>query len=398
MIATTLQSLAVPLSDLQPDPRNARAHSARNLKAISDSLHRFGQQKPIVVTPDGVILAGNGTYTAAKALGWQELACTVFEGRESDFRAFAVADNRTAELAEWDYKELSTQLDDLRAARIGWTEQELDELEARAGAVAALETLQAAGSTTADELPLPTETRVKTGQLWRVGRHKLLCGDSTSPNIWQVHGLKIEEADFLWSDPPYGIGYVGRQKVRDALEGDHNLDAAKAGIEEAYRYLRKGGAVYTCSTGHELLCDWLTWCMAQGWWRDNLVWIKDTFVIGRKDYHAQHEALQYGWKPGESHDWSGDRKQSTVLQISRPRTSIEHPTMKPVELVLATLGNHVASKKQVCIDPFAGSGTTLVACDHLAISGYGIEIDPVYCEVILRRLEQKTGAKAEKIL
>jgi site-specific DNA-methyltransferase (adenine-specific) len=380
----------VSIDSLTFDPTNARLHDSKNLDAIVGSLKLFGQRKPIVVTPDNIVVAGNGTLEAAKTLGWTEIAIarTPAGWTWDQIKAYALADNRTAELAEWDPKVLADQLLELDAN--GWSLEEFG-----------FEPLQPPVNpedVEEDEVPEYTEPVSKLGDVWKLGNHLLVCGDATDPSCYDKI-LQGRKADAVWTDPPYGVAYVGKTKDALTIEND------KLNLEDLTQLLRdslgllwahtNGGAAWYVAAPHGQIG--LAFSIALNEldvWRHSLVWVKDTLVMGRADYHYKHEVLYYGWTQGSSHNWYGDRKQTTVFEIDRPKRNAEHPTMKPIQLIAKCLDN---STKQgdLVVDPFAGSGSTLIACEQMNRKAACIELDPKYVDVIVKRWEQLTGKTAE---
>ena len=381
----------VKLTDLHLDPGNARKHSERNLAAIKESLNRFGQRKPIVVQGQKV-LAGNGTLEAAKQLDWQEIQVVYApaDWDEETAKAFALADNRTAELAEWDESELAKQLLQLEEAdwdiqALGFETPTLRDLDEEK-----------------DEVPEPpVEPTSKLGQVWRLGRHKLLCGDSTELNNYKLL-LGNEKIDLVWTDPPYGVAYVG--KTKDAL----TIQNDKLTISELESFLRTvftnmaaqtkpGACWYVAAPSGVQFQAFSVPLYELEIWRHTLIWVKDSLVMGRADYHYRHEAIFYGWTPGAAHQEPPDRKQDTVWEIPRPKANKEHPTMKPLPLIIRAIENS-SQPKQNILDPFGGSGSTLIAAEQTGRTCYMMELDPKYCDVIIQRWENLTGQKAELVM
>lgn len=383
----------VPVDSLHNDPANVRKHGEQNLAAIKASLARFGQQKPIVVNPEGVVIAGNGTLMAARALGWQTIKAVRTNLAGSEATAFAIADNRTAELAEWDDAALQQQLaaiaidDEELLAATGFDEKELAKLAAAN-----------APEVTEDEVPEPPADPItKPGDLWLLGKHRLLCGDSTkAEDVTRLMGSN--RADLMLTDPPYNVDYTG--KTKDALKvtndsmGDGDFRKfLNACFQAAFGIMKPGASFYIFhadSEGYNFRgavkdCGQTV--------RQCLIWTKDILVMGRQDYQWQHEPCLYGWKEGASHGWYSDRKQTTLLRFDRPKRSEDHPTMKPVTMFAYLMGNSTAPQG-VAYDPFLGSGTTLVAAEQLGRTCYGMEISPAYCDVIVKRWETLTGQKA----
>jgi DNA modification methylase len=393
-----VQSIAV--AELVNDPANVRRHSGRNLDAIKGSLARFGQQKPIVVGADGVVVAGNGTLEAAKALGWKKIDAVKTGLKGSDRTAFAIADNRTSELAEWDDAALAEQLsalaidDEELLAAAGFDEAELEKLISETIGVEDI---------VEDEAPEPPADPVtKLGDLWQLGDHRVLCGDSTAGGPWD------DLAVCIWTDPPYGVNHIGgtkdpRRKSHRSGGVVHNDnmtgDALVGLVSEAVSAVKAapGCCLYMAAPPGAALFDMIRSFVSAGYqFKHSLAWIKHAFVFGRADYHYRHEMILYGWKKGESHSWHGDRRQDTVFEFDRGDKKVAHPTSKPVGLVAQMVANSTKGG-QLVADPFLGSGTTLIAAEQLGRKCYGIEISPAYCDVIVERWQNLTGKKAKRV-
>lgn len=412
---------SVRITDLVSDPNNARKHDEKNLEAIKGSLTQFGQRKPIVVQGN-VVIAGNGTLEAAKRLGWDEIDIVqVPEDWTADqAKAFALADNRTAELATWDNEILQSQLSELK--EIGIIVEDFG-FQAAEVPIIDIETFE-------DELPeLKQEPKTQLGDLVKMGNHYLLCGDSTkSENIAKV--LQGRLADCVFTDPPYNVAYEGGTKDKLTIQND-DMDEFqfseflfgfyKAAIENT----KEGGPIYVChadSAGEAFRHN----MVKSGWLlKQCLIWVKDSLVLGRQDYNWQHEPILYGWKPGAAHTWYGPFTNTTVIDYAkellakknkeeiiefltqaietssvirekRPRKNDIHPTMKPVNLVAKMLKNSMV-KNQIVLDPFGGSGSTLIAAEQLGLQAALLELDPKYCDAIIDRWENLTGQKAELV-
>lgn len=385
---------SVPIATLSQDPANARKHDDKNLEAIKASLRRFGQQKPIVVDSSSVVRAGNGTLAAATALGWDSINVVQTDLQGSEATAYAIADNRTAELAEWDESVLAASLSSLADVDETWlsdlqfSEKELAELVASTQEQEIIE----------DEVPdLTTDPVTQTGDLWILGEHRLLCGDSTeAKEVGRL--MNGKKADLWLTDPPYNVAYTGKTSAALTIENDSmsDDDFRKFLIKcfgEAFEALKPGASFYIWhadSEGHNFRgavheCEQTV--------RQCLIWAKNTMVMGRQDYQWKHEPCLYGWKKGASHGWYTDRKQTTVLEFERPTRSESHPTMKPVDLFAYQIGNSTAPQGLV-FDSFLGSGTTLIAAEQLGRTCFGMELSPQYCDVIVERWEKLTGKKA----
>jgi len=376
-----VQSIAV--AELVNDPSNVRKHSGKNLDAIKGSLARFGQQKPIVVGPDGVVVAGNGTLEAAKALGWKKIDAVKTGLKGSDRTAFAIADNRSSELAEWDDAALAEQLsalaidDEELLAAAGFDEAELEKLISETTGMEDI---------VEDEAPEPPADPVtKLGDLWQLGDHRVLCGDSTERE--QVAKLLGDSRpDGIFTDPPYGIGYAAI-RGGDLIENDKDEDSALK--------VTRLALAETCATVGFVCCDWrslstMVRAMNEAGLTPKacIVWDKERGVQNLDRYFKQHELVLYFGPYGGQKTQCGD-----VWRIARDFKP-DHPTPKPVELVakaLRTAGIRLA------YDPFLGSGTTLIAAEQLGRKCYGIEISPAYCDVIVERWQNLTGKKAKRI-
>lgn len=384
------------IEKLRFDPNNARKHDARNIDAIAKSLNRFGQRKPIVVVGDGTIVAGNGTVEAAKQLGWTEIVAAriPWQWTPEEIKAYALADNRTAELAEWDSSLLADQLLELDA--VGWDVSELG-----------FEPLEPPiDPDPEDEAPLEfkPEPVTRLGDLYRLGDHLLLCGDSTHSSTYDrllsANGKK-EVVDLVWTDPPYGVSYVGKTKdaltiQNDSLNSEEFLAFLKSAFGSARQVSKPGACWYVAAPAGNLFLPFALALSDLEIWRHTLVWVKDVFVMGRADYHYRHEAILYGWTPGAAHQEPPDRKQDSVWEIPRPKRSEEHPTMKPLELIIRAIRNST-QKGEIVLDPFGGSGSTLIAAEQTGRKARLVELDPKYCDVIVTRWQNLTGLTAELV-
>jgi len=384
------------ISDLTLDPQNARTHSQKNLDAIKKSLTQFGQRKPIVVTHDGLVLAGNGTMEAAKSLGWDhiDVTTTPADWDINTARAYALADNRTAELAEWDENVLAKQLLELIDAdfdieAIGFEMPE-PEIEPEP-----------------DDAPAVTEVehRTKLGQLWKLGDHLLYCGDSTEEATF-TRLMGDEKAHLIWTDPPWNVNYGGIDndnvqgwKVRTILN-DHMSEGqwdefVSQFCKTLFDFSEPGAPIYLVMSAQEWPVIDRNLREAGFHWSSTVIWAKDRLVLSRKDYHTQYEPIWYGWNADAARlAVVEDRKQSDLWQVDRPARSELHPTMKPIELVQKSIVNS-SKPGDIVIDSFGGSGSTLIACEQTNRKCRMVELDPQYCDVIIARWEKFTGKTAE---
>ncbi len=398
-----------PIASLLPDPRNARRHTERNLGLIVDALREVGAARSIVVDETGVVLAGNATVEAAGKAGIDHVRIVEADGQEliavrrsgltpDQKRRLALLDNRTTELAEWDTEVLASLAEDTDLSGL-WEEDELAEL------LAATEAPVALLGDPEDVPELPADPVTQSGDLWLLGTHRLLCGDATKREDLD-RLLAGERATCLWTDPPYGVSYVGGTKdaltiANDDADGLEGL--LRASFITVTAALTPGASFYIAHPAGPLSLIFLQVVTELGWkLRQTLVWVKDRLVLGHSDYHYIHEPVLYGVLPGGGRrgrgaaGWYGDDAQTSVFEIARPSASPDHPTSKPVALVTAMLGNSTKPKDLV-LDPFGGSGSTLIACQQLGRACRMLELDPRYGDVVVKRWEHVTGQTAERI-
>ena len=385
-IRQELARLAVDIETLQTHPRNVRQG---DVGAISISLEKNGQYRPIVVHKStSQILAGNHTYKAAKALGWTHIAATPVICDDEQALRILLADNKANDLATYDEPELIELLKQLADTSDGLLGTLFDEDE--------LDSLIEDNShfelpSEVDDVPDKAPSITNAGDVWLLGKHKVMCGDST--NGEQVKALMDGlEADLVWTDPPYGVAYVGKTKDALTIENDDmDIDALQEFLTKAfkagYEVTKKGGCWYVAAPSGNIFQAFSIPLSILGIWRHTLVWVKDSLVMGRADYHYRHESIFYGWKEGAAHQAPPDRKQDTVWEIPRPHRSAEHPTMKPI-LLLAPLIQNSSKENEIVADGFLGSGSTMVASHQLKRKCYGMELDPKYCQVIIDRMKK----------
>jgi site-specific DNA-methyltransferase (adenine-specific) len=391
------------VASLKPLPGNPRRG---DVDAVAASLARFGQRKPIVVrASDRTITAGNHTWLAAQQLGWDEIAAVLVDDDDTTAQAFALADNRTAELGGYDdglLLELIRAVGEADAsarADTGWSDEAIAELIDRIDP-------GLPDSPPSDDAPEPPEIPFsEAGQIWLLGSHRVVCGDATS--VADLEALMAGgQADCVWTDPPYGIAVVGGSRglspterlkrggktiQNDTLDEGQLTEFLGSTLGNALRVCRPGSAWYVTAPHGPIGLAFSAALSDLGVWRHSLVWVKDSLVMGRSDYHYRHEPIYYGWTPGGGHDWFGDRKQTTVLEFPRPKRNAEHPTMKPIDLIAYCLENS-APKGGTVLDPFGGSGSTLMACEYTGRKARLLELDPRYVDVICRRWQEHTGS------
>jgi site-specific DNA-methyltransferase (adenine-specific) len=399
MIQNDLRGLACSIDDLNLLPGNPRRG---NVDAVARSLEAFGQRKPVVASrSDRVVIAGNHTLQAARSLGWVELAVVWVDDDEVTSKAFALADNRTAELGDYDEALLAELIGEVGSVdpellvASGWSEEAVAEL------VASLEpeVLPVVGDP--DEVPEQVVARSVLGDVWLLGSHRVMCGDSTSPtDVDRLMGGG--KADMTWTDPPYGVDYVGKTKEALTIKNDGAEQSAGL-LDGAFGSLvaatKPGGAVYVAAPSGPAGNPFAVKLLELGIFRQRLVWVKNTMVLGHSDYHYRHEDIYFGYTPngkgrrGRGGDgWYGDHSQTTVLEFPKPSRNAEHPTMKPVELIEYCLQNSSKPKDKI-LDLFGGSGSTLIAAHQTNRVAYLMELDPHYVDVICARFQKATGIK-----
>lgn len=390
-IRPEIKTLAKPIGDFRTHERNVRQG---DIGAICTSLEAHGQYRPIVIHKEtNRILAGNHTFLSAQALGWDKIAVTFVDCDEEQALRILLADNRANDLATYDDAALSAILQELATTEIGLlgTLYDGDDLDALINDLGGFHIPD-----DVDDVPDAVPAVSKLGDVWLLGKHRVQCGDSTSLEEVKelMNGL---EADLVWTDPPYGVAYVGKTKDALTIEND-DMDIAKLqaflmrAFTAGHDVTKKGGCWYVTAPSGNLFQAFSIPLTDLGIWRHTLVWIKDMFVMGRADYHYRHESIFYGWKEGSAHQIPPDRKQDTVWEIPRPKRSTEHPTMKPVELITKAIMNST-NRDQIVLDLFGGSGTTLIACQETNRIGYLMELDPHYVDVICARFQKHTGIK-----
>lgn len=417
-IADDLQALAYPVSKLRELPGNA--HKGDD-EAVRKLYVRVGQRKPLVARHDpddpdvGIIYAGNTQLRVVRDLGWQNVAVAWADDLTDDeIKAFAIGDNRTSQLGEDDPELLLTVLEEVRRA----DESLLADISYGPRELAALHRAIARnlteGLSDPDDAPDTPETpRTRRGDVWLLGPHRLVCGDAADGDVLEAL-MTDDAADMLWTDPPYGVEVTGGDTMTDkggrrgagtisndtADEVESLLTAVIGGVNGI---LVDGAPWYVCHPVAGALYSVTARVVAAAGWRthETLIWVKDQLVPGRSDYHYKHEPILYGYTAGDGPvgrfakgpQWHGGNDETSVIEVPRPKRSKAHPTMKPVALIERCVRNS-SSSGDLVLDPFAGSGSTLIACHRLGRVARLVEIDPRYCDVICARYHEFTGDKA----
>lgn len=379
----------LPVDSLTPYEKNARKHQKIDVDAIAASIREFEFDDPIGVWGEkNLIVEGHGRLMAAKKLGMETVPVIRLDHlTDEQRRAYALAHNRTAELSAWDdvVKELElSSISDIDMSLFGF------DMSALGDADEAVEDDY--------DIDAPVEARAKPGDIWQLGRHRLMCGDSTS--FEDVDKLMDgQQADLLITDPPYNVNYEGSNHLK--IKNDNQTDSAfRQFLVDAFTTadsVMKPGAVFYIWHADSEGYNFRGACHDIGWRvRQCLIWNKNSMVMGRQDYQWKHEPCLYGWKDGAGHLWASDRKQTTVIEFNKPSKNDVHPTMKPVGLFDYQIKNNTKGG-DIVLDLFGGSGTAIMACEQNGRKGYMMELDPHYVDVIIARGEEFTGQRAELI-
>jgi DNA modification methylase len=384
-----------------PYARNPRRNEAAIAK-VAASIKEYGFRQPIVVDEEMVIIAGHTRLQAAQQLGLTKVPVHTATGlTATQVKAYRLADNRTAQEAEWDDELLGLELGELaeQGFDLDLTGFDGDELEKL------LAEIDEGGLTDDDDVPEAPETPVsKPGDVWVLGNHRLICGDSTDAAVLDTL-LDGQLVDMVFTDPPYNVNYgdTAKDKIRAKggakagrkIMNDNLGNEFEAFLTDACANMLRvtKGALYICMSSSELDTLQSAFRSSGGKWSTFIIWAKNTFTLGRSDYQRQYEPILYGWKEGNDHYWCGARDQGDVWFFNKPQKNDLHPTMKPVELVCQAVKNSSKSK-DIVLDSFGGSGSTLIACEKLGRYARLIELDPAYCDVIVKRWEEFTGKSA----
>lgn len=408
------------IDSLTPYHNNPR-HNENAVAAVAESIREFGFKVPIVIDSDGVIVAGHTRHKAAQKLGLKKVPCIIADDLTPEqIKAFRVADNKVSELSEWDFEKLEQELDGLSLdmKRFGFDPPSGDN----------------GGEIVEDEPPevddeSPPET--KPGDIYRLGRHRIICGDSTDAETL-ARLTNGAEMDLVLTDPPYNADYEGKTKDALKIQNDNMTDAHFYAFlldtfKNLYQITKPGGVVYIFHAHMESVNFLSAYRAADFYLHQMLVWNKNTMVLGHCDYQWKHEPIIYGWKPGAGHYFTNSRVEYTVIEDApnvnkmskselreyvkellqrgdpvtvisedKPARNAEHPTMKPVKLVAYLIRNSSRPGENI-IDVFGGSGSTLIAAEQTGRTCYTAELDPRYCDVIVKRWEKLTGEKAVKL-
>ena len=436
-----MQIIDKKLTDLKPYANNPR-HNAKAVPAVKESILKFGFKVPLVIDKNNVIVCGHTRFYASKEIGLETVPCIVADDlTDEQINAFRLVDNRTSEFADWNFDKLAEELSDLQD--FDFEPFAFDDLMAGLELDYNLNQNDKEAVEDNYEEEIPVEAKTKLGDLYRLDRHYLLCGDAT--NRKDVEKLiNGHEMDLCITDPPYNVSYEeknkhldklrkGAERINNQIKNDKQSNADFSNFlfkfyQEMLFSLKKGGAYYIFHPQAEEINFRMALIKAGGSVRQQLIWVKNHFVLGFNDYHYKHEPILYGWKDGAAHYFTKQRgktniieqdkidinklkkeelqsllkqfineeEKTSVLNFDKPRVSKLHPTMKPVKLFAELIENSSLPNNNM-IDFFGGSGTSLIACEQLNRNAFIMELDPAYCDVIIDRYENFTGKKAEKI-
>ena len=393
MSKTTSDMKLVPIQELVPYVNNARTHSPAQITKLRSSLREFGFVNPIIVDRGFSVIAGHGRLIAAKEEGFTEVPCVFVDHlTDAQKKAYIIADNRYAEDAGWDEELLRLEIESLQGMEfdvglLGFEPAELNKLMTDEGGI------EEDDFDVDAELQKPAIT--KPGDVWLLGRHRLVCGDSTKPETYKAL-MDGKKANLVVTDPPYNVNYEGSAgKIKNDNMGSDAFysflfDAFK-NIEEA---MAQDASIYVFHADTEGLNFRKAFAEAGFYLSGTCIWKKQSLVLGRSPYQWQHEPVLFGWKKKGKHMWYSDRKQSTIWEYDKPRKNGDHPTMKPVALVSYPIINSSMSGC-IVLDPFGGSGSTLIACEQTDRVCHTIELDEKFCDVIVKRYMEQAGSEKD---
>lgn len=399
-IETGMRRVLISLDQLQPFSRNPVSHNRKNRDAIRRSLEQFGQYHDLIVLESTMeVIVGNGTMATMIEMGMKEAWCKVYDLPDHEALAMALVDNKSSDLHKWEDQllaEIFSILPENYHALTGFDIPDISNLLDEYGEI----DLSNEKDENIPDLVSEEECLVTPGDVWKLGDHRLMCGDSLK--LMEVQGfIQHEQVDLLHTDPPYNVSYVGKSGEKMTIDNDSmSPEEFKEFLNKAFMVashcLKPGSPFYIWYADIEAI-NFRSACAENGLSiRQGLVWKKDNMVLGRQDYHWIHEPCLYGWKDGAPHYWAGGRKQVTVLEHSRPVKNDLHPTMKPVGLIEPLIRNSCPQGGLV-LDLFGGSGSTLIACEKLNRRARLVELSPVYCHRIIQRWQEFTGKNAEKL-
>lgn len=389
---TTTEMQLVPLEKLVPYVNNARTHSAEQITKLRSSLREFGFINPVIIDRDYGIIAGHGRVLAAKEEGITEVPCVLADFlTEAQKKAYILADNRFAQDAGWDEELLRIEIESLQGADFdvsltGFEEQEIADLFAGDGETEVKD----------DDFDLTAALEkaafVQRGDIWTMGRHRLMCGDATSAED-VARLMDGKKANLIVTDPPYGVSFKSSDGLtiqNDSMKDDEFYTFLLTAFQYMAEHLESGGSAYVFHADTEGLNFRKAFIDAGFHLAGVCIWVKNSLVLGRSDYQWQHEPVLFGWKKGGKHSWYSDRSQTTIWNYDKPKRNKNHPTSKPLDLLGYPISNS-SQENAIVVDTFGGSGSTLMACEQLNRICCMMELDEKYASVILRRYVEDTG-------
>ena len=388
-MVTTKDMELVSIDKLVPYVNNARTHSPEQINKLRSSLREFGFINPVIIDRDYGVIAGYGRIMAAKEEGLKEVPCVFADHlTEAQKKAYIIADNRMAMDAGWDEELLRVEIEALQAEAFDLSLTGFDEKE--------LSDLFKTESDVQDDdydltAALEKATFVEKGDVWVVGRHRLVCGDATDPNDVDLL-MDGKKANLIVTDPPYRVSFKSSSGLtikNDSMKDNEFYEFLLKSFFNMAAHLESGGAAYVFHADTEGLNFRKAFIDAGFHLAGCCIWVKDSLVLGRSDYQWQHEPVLYGFLQNGKHPWYSDRKQTTIWNFAKPKRNANHPTSKPLDLLSYPIGNS-SQENAIVIDTFGGSGSTLMACEQMNRSCYTMELDEKYASVILRRYVDDT--------
>ena len=374
-MSNKINVVMMKISDLHDYENNPRKND-KAVDAVASSINSFGFKVPVIIDKNNVLVCGHTRVKAAKKLGFDEVPCIIADDLNNDqIKAFRIADNKTAELADWDMDKLIEELKDIEMDMEQFGFDDLEKLLDRDVMEDSFE----------DELP--EVAYAKSGDVFVFGKHRLMCGDSTkSEDVAKL--TDGEKMDMAFTDPPYNVAYEGSTGMtiqNDSQSDEDFYNFLLAAFNNLYESLKPGGAIYVCHADSEGVNFRNAFKAAGFKLAECLIWVKNSLVLGRQDYHWRHEPILYGWKEGAGHYFINDRSQDTIWEYNKPKVNDLHPIMKPLELVGRALKNSSKNGEKI-IDLFGGSGSTMIAAEQINRTAYLIELDEKYTDVIVKRM------------
>ena len=394
---TTKEMKLVDIDKLIPYVNNARTHSPNQINKLRSSIREFGFINPVIIDDKFNVIAGHGRIIAAKEEGIKEVPCVLVDYlNEAQKKAYILADNRMALDAGWDEELLKIEIESLEeygfnVELTGFSEEELGQL------------FDLGNETEDDDFDVESELEKpifsKAGDIWKLGKHKVICGDSTDESIYEKL-MGDEKANLIITDPPYNVNYEGSVgKIKnDNMDQGKFYDFLLSSFLNMEKYLADDGSIYVFHADTEGLNFRKAFQDAGFYLSGTCIWKKQSLVLGRSPYQWQHEPILYGWKKKGKHKWYTGRKESTIWEFDKPNKNADHPTMKPIPLLAYPIKNS-SMTNSIVLDPFGGSGSTLIACEQTDRVCYTIELDEKYCDVIIKRYIEQVGTdKDVKVL